>query len=129
MINTRSFAADEIKWAVDVADPKATRAAAKAGLIYRFYEDREAAEAFAAKMVAEGYDAIVVLAKKMPSLRCGYCQQILTRSDAYVLPEWQRGTVPANEDPLVCVRDSRRLVGRNPEGSDKLVVWANRRQL
>ena len=45
---------------MDCADPKVTRAAAKAGLIYCMFERREKADAFADKKNAEGYDAIAV---------------------------------------------------------------------
>ena len=46
--------------AVDVAEPDATSAKAKAGRIWAMFASEEAAKAWAAKKVAEGYKAIVV---------------------------------------------------------------------
>lgn len=60
--NVRSFAT-VMKYAVDVADSDARSAAGKAGLIWGFFASEEAAKAWAAKKVAEGYDAVVVEAK------------------------------------------------------------------
>lgn len=59
-MNARTYPSPSIAWAVDCADPKVTRAAAKAGLIYCMFERREKADAFADKKNAEGYDAIAV---------------------------------------------------------------------
>ena len=63
-INVRNF--DKVMThAVDVADPKDGRTEeARKGLIFRFFPDKERAEAFATKKNDEGYDAIVVTAKK-----------------------------------------------------------------
>ena len=60
VVNARTYPSPSIAWAVDCADPKATCAAAKAGLIYRMFESREKADAFADKKNAKGYDAIAV---------------------------------------------------------------------
>lgn len=65
VVNIRSFPNPDIAWAVDVADPKATRPAAQAGLVYRMFESKEKAEAFAEKKNAAGYDAIVVAVERV----------------------------------------------------------------
>jgi hypothetical protein len=50
-------------WAIDVADPKATKPLPKAGQIWQMYATKEQAETAAAKLVAKGYDVKIVTAK------------------------------------------------------------------
>jgi len=58
----RQFAFDA-KFAIDVADPKATKALPKGGQIWAFFATEDKAKAAAAKLVAKGYDVKVTTAK------------------------------------------------------------------
>jgi Tfp pilus tip-associated adhesin PilY1 len=49
-----------VAFAVDVADPDGRTPAAKAGLIYRFFNTEDAATKFVDRKPADGLDAIIV---------------------------------------------------------------------
>lgn len=53
----------EAKFAIDVADPKATKPLPKAGQIWQMYATKEQAETAAGKLRAKGYDVVVTTAK------------------------------------------------------------------
>ena len=59
------FRSSATRWhfAVDVADPKATKPLPRAGQIWKLFATKEQAEKWAAARQTEGYDAVVVEAK------------------------------------------------------------------
>jgi hypothetical protein len=59
--NVRKFP-QAMAYAVEVADDTAKTEAGRKGLVFRYFVDKAKAEAFSAKMVEAGYDAIVVTA-------------------------------------------------------------------